>query len=43
MAWKNLIQHSLAESMVITHEAVKDLDDLSEPINWSQVERHLTR
>lgn len=42
MAWKNLKQRSLADSMVVTHEAVKELDELNELINWSRVEQHLS-
>ena len=42
MAWKNLKQRSLADSMVVTHEAVKELDELNELINWSRIEQHLS-
>ena len=42
MAWKNLKQRSLADSMIVAHEAVKELDDLNELINWSRVEQHLS-
>ena len=42
MAWKHLKQRSLADSMVVTHEAVKELDELNELINWSRVEQHLS-
>ena len=35
MAWKNLKQRSLADSMVVPHEAVKELDELNKLINWS--------
>ena len=42
MAWKNLKQRSFADSMVVTHEAVKELDELNELINWSRVEQHLS-
>ena len=40
IAWKNLKKLSLADSMVITYEAVKELDELDELINWSRVEQH---
>ena len=43
MAWKNLKQRSLADSMVVTHEAVKELDELNELISWSRVEQHLSQ
>ena len=42
MAWKNLKQRSLADSMVVPHEAVKELDELNKLINWSRVEQHLS-
>lgn len=42
MAWKNLKQRSFADSMLVTHEAVKELDELNELINWSRVEQHLS-
>lgn len=40
MAWKNLKQRSLADSMIVAHEAIKELDDLNTLINWSRVEIH---
>ena len=43
MAWKNLKQRSLADSMIVTHEAVKELDELNELICWSRVEQHLSQ
>lgn len=42
MAWKNLKQRSLADSLVVTHEAVKELDELNELINWSRVADYLS-
>jgi len=41
MAWKNLKQRSLADSMLATHDAIKELDELSELIEWARVEKHL--
>ena len=38
MAWKNLKQRSLADSMIVDHDAVKALDELNALIDWSQVE-----
>ncbi|MDP0588255.1 MAG: hypothetical protein QS748_03260 [Candidatus Endonucleobacter bathymodioli] len=32
MAWKNLKQRSLADSMLIDHDAVKELDSAHEPL-----------
>ncbi len=42
MAWKNLTQRSLAESMLIEHEALKELDEVNELIDWSRLS-HLLR
>ena len=42
MAWKNLKQRSLADSMMVAHEAIKELDELNELIDWSSVEAHLS-
>ena len=41
MAWKNTKQRSLADAMLVTHEAIKELDGLNEFIDWSRIERHL--
>ena len=41
MAWKQLKQRSLADSMLIEHDALKELDELNELIDWSRVEQHL--
>jgi len=41
MAWKNTKQRSLADAMLVTHEAIKELDGLNELIDWSRIERHL--
>ncbi len=38
MAWKNLPQRSLAEAMMIDHDALKELDDVHELIDWSRLE-----
>jgi len=42
MAWKNLTQRSLADSMLIEHEAVKELDDVHELIDWARLEVRLS-
>ena len=34
MAWKNLKQRSLADSMIVDHDAVKELDELNALIDW---------
>ena len=41
MAWKNLKQQSLASVMIVEHDAIKELDELNELIDWSRVEEHL--
>ncbi len=41
MAWKNLKQRSLADSMMIEHQALKELDSVNELIDWSRLERLL--
>ncbi len=38
MAWKNLQQATLVDAMLIEHEALKELDDVHELINWSRIE-----
>jgi len=38
MAWKNLKQRSLGDSMIIEHEALKELDAVNELIDWSRIE-----
>ena len=42
MAWKNLKQRSLADSLLIEHEALKELDAVHELIDWSRIEAHLS-
>lgn len=42
MAWKNLQQRSLAESMLIDHEALKELDGVHELIDWKRIESLLS-
>jgi len=42
MAWKNIKQRSLTGSMMIDHEALKELDDVSALITWSRVEKLLS-
>ena len=41
MAWKNLKQRSLADSMLIDHDALKELDSVNELIDWDRLERIL--
>ena len=42
MAWKNLAQRSLADAMLINHEALNELDGVSELIDWSRLEQRLS-
>jgi len=42
MAWKNLTQCSLAEAMLIDHDALKELDAVHELIDWSRLEQQLS-
>jgi len=42
MAWKNLTQCSLAEAMLIDHDALKELDAVDELIDWSRLEQQLS-
>ncbi len=41
MAWKNIQQTSFADSMLIDHDALKELDDVHELIDWSRLEKQL--
>jgi len=41
MAWKNLTQRSLADSMLIDHDALKELDAVHDLIDWHRLERLL--
>lgn len=42
MAWKNLTQRSLADAMLIDHDALKELDGVHELIDWSRLEQRLS-
>ena len=42
MAWKNLKQRSLSDAMLIDHEALKELDDVHDLIDWSRLESLLS-
>ena len=41
MAWKNLKQRSLADSLTTEHEALTELDDINELIDWEAIEHLL--
>jgi len=42
MAWKNLTQRSLADAMLIDHDALKELDAAHELIDWSRLQQQLS-
>lgn len=42
MAWKNLRQQDLSDALLSHHEALEELDDVHEIINWSQIEQQLS-
>ena len=42
MAWKNLRQQTLSDALISHHEALEELDDVHEIINWSQIEQQLS-
>ena len=41
MAWKNLTQLSLADSLTSEHEALTELDDINELMDWEVIEHLL--
>ena len=41
MAWKNLTQLSLADSLTSKHEALTELDDINELMDWEAIEHLL--
>lgn len=41
MSWKSLEQQSFAHSFLVDHDALHELDDVNELIDWSQIERLL--
>ena len=42
MAWKNLTQTSLADDLIYQHQAITELDDLHQLIDWKSIE-HLMK
>ena len=38
MAWKNLKELSLADSLTSEHEALTELDDINELMDWEAIE-----
>lgn len=41
MAWKNLTQTSLADAFIHQHEALTELDELNQLIDWTSIERQM--
>ena len=41
MAWKNLTQTSLADAFIHQHDAITELDDLNQLIDWKSIELQL--
>jgi len=41
MAWKNLTQTSLADAFIYQHEALTELDDLNQLIDWKSIESQM--
>jgi transposase, IS5 family len=41
MAWKNLQQLSLADSLTSEHDALTELDDINELMDWEAIEHLL--
>jgi len=42
MAWKQLNQTSLADTLIVEHQAVKALDDVNQLIEWNRIESKLS-
>ena len=41
MAWKNLTQRSLADSLASEYKAITELDDVHNLIDWQRIEKLL--
>jgi hypothetical protein len=39
MSWKNLKQQSLADALIVEHDAVAELDDAHDLIDWSRFKK----
>ncbi len=42
MSWKNTKQNSFADSLVVEHKSLSELDDVHNIINWSEIEQTLS-
>lgn len=42
MSWKNTQQNSFADSLIVEHKSLLELDDVHNIINWSEIEKTLS-
>ncbi len=42
MSWKNTQQNSFADSLVVEHKSLSELDDVHNIINWNEIEQTLS-
>ena len=42
MSWKNTQQNSFADSLVIEHKSLSELNDVHNIINWGEIEQTLS-
>ena len=42
MSWKNTQQNSVADSLIVEHKSLSELDDVHNIINWSEIEKTLS-
>ncbi len=42
MSWKNTQQNSFADSLVVDHKSLSELDDVHNIINWNEIEQTLS-
>ena len=42
MSWKQTAQNSFADSLVVQHKSLSELDDVHNIINWSEIEKTLS-
>ncbi len=42
MSWKPLNQYSLADGLVVEHDAVRELDEVGELIDWDELEQQVS-
>ncbi len=42
MSWKQTTQNSFADSLVVEHKSLSELDDVHNIINWTEIEQTLS-